>query len=137
MLVKGTKLQLSRDKWMADANANRVDDKSNVCLTCAKVYASYWWRRVHDRLVYPDLYHVALTEAAAGSKKMRWDREEEILMATHELKHPALSTLDLCASIKENILPHRTVEGIKCHPNRPQYKWILEELRSTHSTEVL
>ncbi|MPC39618.1 hypothetical protein E2C01_033163 [Portunus trituberculatus] len=97
------------------------DDRGLTCPICLRTFTTYRGRRVHERSQHPSVYHE--TEAAALQVKCwraRWDPEELVMMADYEAKH--LGATNINTRIKEHILPHRTVKGIKGAHRAESYK---------------
>ena len=109
---------------MADGSTAPQEDRSPKCPECGKVFKNYKGRRVHQRSAHKEAYHEALAQTTRARPKQRWDPEEEAVMADFERNHPNLGRL-MNQQIHEHVLPHRSLEAIKCHRKAPGYRALL------------
>lgn len=96
------------------------DDHGSTCTVCGRVFASLIGRRVHERHSHPTVYHAAGAERLGTRPKARWDDEEVALMASFEAAHPNIRLIN--QAIQEEVLPHRTLDGIKGKRRQEAYK---------------
>ncbi|MPC49352.1 Retrovirus-related Pol polyprotein from type-2 retrotransposable element R2DM [Portunus trituberculatus] len=104
--------------------ANNVD-RSPTCPTCLRTFSSYRGR-AHERSQHPLSYHD--TEVAAlrtEVKKARRDPEELAMMANFEAKN--FGARNINTRIKTEVLPHRSIEGIKGARRAETYKALVRQ----------
>ncbi|MPC35637.1 hypothetical protein E2C01_029063 [Portunus trituberculatus] len=96
-------------------------DRSPTCPTCSRVFRNYQGRRVHERARYPSQFHAGEAVAhKAERRRARWDPGEIAMMADYEAANLRASNINL--KIHQNVLPHRTIEGIKGARRSEAYK---------------
>ena len=95
---------------------------AGLCLHCSKQCRGARGLSVHTRAAHPESYH---SERIAAQVKSRWDTEETALMAKEEARLRNLGV----KSINQGLvayMPQRTLEAIKGHRRRPDYKSLVE-----------
>ncbi|MPC23289.1 hypothetical protein E2C01_016331 [Portunus trituberculatus] len=102
---------------MAESRGNR----SPTCPTCSRTFANFQGRRVHEQSQHPSSFHAGEVESLKTERrKARWDPEELAMMAENKAKHPRAKYIN--QEIKQHVLPHRTIEGIKGARRTESYK---------------
>lgn len=109
-------------------------DRGSTCPTCGRTFASYRGRRVHERSAHPRVYHLEETDRVDfQSRKPRWHEEEVERMARYEALHYGDRFLN--RAIHRHVLSHRSIESIKGHRRRADYKALVVSLRQ-HDAEL-
>ena len=84
---------------------------------------------VHTRAAHPESYHsertAAIGTAVAAQVKIRWDTEETAIMAKEEARLRSLGVKHVNQGLL-SYMPQRTLEAIKGHRRRPDYKSLIE-----------
>ncbi|MPC87375.1 hypothetical protein E2C01_082236 [Portunus trituberculatus] len=93
---------------MADAQEGRSPSSP----TCARTFANYQGRRVHEKSQHPSSFHESEVAALKiECRKVRWDPEELAMMAEYEAKNQRAKNVNQL--IMQHVLLHRTIEAIK------------------------
>lgn len=96
------------------------DDHGSTCPVCGRDFASLIGRRIHERQVHHTSFHAEGAARLAARPKSRWDPEEVHLMAEFKEAHPNITFIS--QAIQREVLPHRTIEGIKGKRRPAEYK---------------
>ena len=103
-----------------DAQAEGAGDWASMCQKCGRQFGSYAGRRHHERLAHAEEYHQEELHRLITAPKQRWAQEEVDLMAAFERAHPRVAFIN--EAIRREVLPHRSIEGIKGKRRHPTYK---------------
>ncbi|MPC32568.1 Retrovirus-related Pol polyprotein from type-2 retrotransposable element R2DM [Portunus trituberculatus] len=92
--------------------AESREGRSPTCPTCARTFADYRGRRVHERVQHPSSFHASEAEPLRTERRRaRWDPEELAMMAEYEANSERAKNIN--QMINQHVLPHRTIEAIK------------------------
>ena len=102
---------------------------AGLCPHCRKQCRGARCLAVHTRAAHPESYHsertAAIGTAIAAQVKSRWDSEESAIMAQEEARLRSLRVKFLNQGLLQ-YMPQRTLEAIKGHRRRPDYKSLVE-----------